>query len=151
MGVLCFFHADGWESTQAWALRQRASGRSVLFIHHAGKGGQQRGTSKREDVMDTVISLKRPQDYQPSQGARFEVHFEKARGFSGKDAEPLEVCLSITNETGYSWEYKCLEDALVNKIVELSNEGLNQTEIADELNINKSTVSRKLKMSKDNL
>ncbi len=77
--------------------------------------------------------------------------FEKARGFSGKNAEPLEVSLSITDEVGYSWEYKCLEDALINKIIELSNEGLNQTEIADELNINKSTVSRKLKIMKDNL
>jgi hypothetical protein len=50
--------AEGWLPVQGWALRQRAQGRSVLFIHHSGKGGAQRGTSKREDVLDTVISLK---------------------------------------------------------------------------------------------
>lgn len=54
-----------------------------MFIHHAGKSGAQRGTSKREDVLDTVVALKRPGDYVTSQGARFEVHFEKARGIFG--------------------------------------------------------------------
>jgi hypothetical protein len=72
--------ADSWLPVQEWALRMRAAGKSVLFIHHAGKGGSQRGTSKREDILDTVISLKRPDDYKPKEGAVFQVHFEKARG-----------------------------------------------------------------------
>jgi len=38
----------------------------------AKAGGQQRGTSKGEDVMDSVIALKRPDDYTAKQGARFE-------------------------------------------------------------------------------
>jgi DnaB-like helicase N terminal domain/AAA domain len=42
--------AESWLPLQTWALRHRAAGRSVLFIHHAGKGGAQRGTSRREDV-----------------------------------------------------------------------------------------------------
>ena len=54
-----------------------------LSVHHANKNGMQRGTSKREDVLDTVIVLKRPADYTPEHGARFEVHFEKSRGFFG--------------------------------------------------------------------
>ena len=51
--------ADSWTAMQAWGLSQRRKGRSVLFIHHAGKSGDQRGTSAREDVMDTVIKLSR--------------------------------------------------------------------------------------------
>ena len=39
-------------------------------MHHAGKGGAQRGTSRREDVLDTVIALRQPQDYQSGEGAR---------------------------------------------------------------------------------
>ena len=54
-------------------LRRR--GVSVLIVHHAGKGGEQRGTSRREDVLDTSISLRRPSDYLPTEGARFEVHY----------------------------------------------------------------------------
>ena len=34
--------ADSWGPVQSWCLRQRAAGRSVLLIHHAGKGGGQR-------------------------------------------------------------------------------------------------------------
>ena len=55
--------AESWLPVQEWALRQRSAGRSVLFIHHAGKGGAQRGTSRREDVLDTVIGLQQPKSY----------------------------------------------------------------------------------------
>ncbi|MGA8698620.1 MAG: AAA family ATPase, partial [Xanthobacteraceae bacterium] len=55
--------AEGWALVQEWALRHRRAGRSIIFVHHAGKNGVQRGTSKREDVLDTVIVLKRPADY----------------------------------------------------------------------------------------
>jgi putative DNA primase/helicase len=57
--------AESWLPVQDWALRQRRQGRTVLFMHHAGKGGQQRGTSRREDVLDTVIALRRPGDVKP--------------------------------------------------------------------------------------
>jgi hypothetical protein len=53
------------ESTSAGVgARAATRGRSVVFVHHAGKGGAQRGTSRREDVLDSVIALRRPQDYQ---------------------------------------------------------------------------------------
>ena len=48
---------------QAWLLELRRRGMTVLLIHHAGKSGDQRGTSAREDIMDTVISLRRPREY----------------------------------------------------------------------------------------
>jgi hypothetical protein len=44
-------------------------GVSVLIVHHAGKDGAQRGTGRREDVLDTSLSLRRPSDYNPTQGA----------------------------------------------------------------------------------
>lgn len=34
----------------------------------------QRGTSKREDVLDTVISLQQSDDYDAKEGASFEIH-----------------------------------------------------------------------------
>jgi len=52
--------ADSWGPVQSWLLSQRAAGRSVLLVHHAGKGGGQLGTSRKEDILDTVISLSRP-------------------------------------------------------------------------------------------
>ena len=67
--------AEGWQVVQDRALAHRRAGRSLLFAHHAGKGGNQRGTSKREDVLDSVIALRRPHDYRPDQGARFRGSF----------------------------------------------------------------------------
>jgi len=36
---------------QGWLLVLRRRGISVMVIHHAGKSGLQRGTSRREDVL----------------------------------------------------------------------------------------------------
>jgi RecA-family ATPase len=58
--------SDAWEPMQTWLLRLRREGKSVLLIHHAGTNGRQRGTSRREDALDTVIALRRPEDYSPS-------------------------------------------------------------------------------------
>ena len=85
---------ESWLPVQEWALRLRSRGKTVLFIHHSGKGGQQRGTSRREDVLDTVIALKKPADYKQQDGAHFEVHFEKNRGLYGDDVKPFEVRLT---------------------------------------------------------
>jgi putative DNA primase/helicase len=44
--------AESWGPIQDWLLRLRRRGMSGLIVHHAGKGGQQRGTSRREEVLD---------------------------------------------------------------------------------------------------
>ncbi len=134
--------ADGWTPIQSWALKQRAAGRSVLFIHHSGKGGQQRGTSRREDVLDTVIALKRPTDYQPDQGAAFEIHFEKARGIYGDDVRAIEASLTTDDMGRMSWLTRTVEAGTFDRVVQLLNDGLKQNEIAVELGLHKSNVSR---------
>ena len=141
---------ESWIPVQDWALRQRAAGRSVLFIHHSGKSGSQRGTSSREDVLDTVIKLKRPADYLPDQGAVFEVHFEKSRGFTGDDAKPFEARLETDERLRMVWTYKTLELSTYERCRDLAKEGLSQKEISMELSINKSTVSRHLRKARDN-
>src|SRR5262245_47302939 len=60
--------AESWAPVQEWLLRLRREGISVILIGHDGKGGTQRGTSKKEDILDVVIQLERPGDYQMDQG-----------------------------------------------------------------------------------
>ncbi len=48
---------------QNLVLAPRRKSVSVLLVQHAGRSGNARGTSRHEDVLDTVISLKRPDDY----------------------------------------------------------------------------------------
>lgn len=140
--------ATDWMPVQSWILSLRARGKSVLLIHHSGKNGTQRGCSKREDVLDTVIGLERPKDYEQSQGARFIVRFEKARNFFGTDAQPFEAQL-IDHGNGHTeWKTTPLEESTYQKVVTLKNEGISQKDIADELGINKSTVSRHVKQAK---
>jgi KaiC/GvpD/RAD55 family RecA-like ATPase len=134
--------ADSWAPAQELALSLRREDRSVLFIHHAGKSGAQRGTSRREDVLDTVINLKRPDDYSAAQGARFVVSFEKARGFTGTDANPFEAALDPV--TG-AWSVREIEDLRADRIIELTRDGLKGAEIAREIGVNRSTVSRQVK------
>ena len=139
--------AESWLPIQEWALFLRKMGKSVLFVHHAGKGGQQRGTSRKEDVLDTVINLRRPQQYSPSDGARFEVHFEKARGFDGDDAKPFEATLTCS-ESKLAWNFRDIENRDYESAIDMLNEGMTQTEIAKELDVNKSTISRWMNKAK---
>jgi putative DNA primase/helicase len=96
--------AGSWTSMQEWILRLRRQGIAVLLVHHSGKSGEQRGTSRREDVPDTVIGLRRPEDYEPRQGARFEVHVEKSRAHFGDTGRPFEASLASTPDgRGLTW------------------------------------------------
>ncbi|MBL8557428.1 MAG: AAA family ATPase [Hyphomonadaceae bacterium] len=133
--------AESWGQVQAFALELRRANKSVLFVHHTGKGGAQRGTSKREDVLDSVLLLKRPEDYGASQGARFIVQFDKARGFTGADAEPFEAALDP--HTGL-WSMTAVSESRDAQIRELKGIGYSVREIAEELGVSKSTVDRVL-------
>jgi putative DNA primase/helicase len=48
--------SDAWVPMQNWLLKLRRQGVAVLLVHHAGTNGRQRGTSRREDALDTVIA-----------------------------------------------------------------------------------------------
>ena len=66
-----------------WLLRLRHSAYTVVLVHHAGKSGQQRGASRREDILDTSIKLEAPKDDElidKSAGATFYTTFTKTRG-----------------------------------------------------------------------
>jgi putative DNA primase/helicase len=141
---------DSWLPVQEWALRMRAQGRSVVMVHHDGKGGQQRGTSRKEDILDTVIQLKHPSGYTADQGALFEVHYRKNRGIYGEDAKPFEAQLWQETEGVFSWKTKMLEDSMLVRVERLLDEGYEQKDIAEELEISKGYVSKLVKKVKAN-
>ncbi len=138
---------ESWLPVADWALNLRRLGKTVLFVHHDGKGGQQRGTSRKEDVMDVVIKLEHAKDYQAEKGAAFLVKFEKARHLTGIDTRDQEAALVKDEHDKQVWVCKDAELGMSERIITLHAEApdLNQSEIADELGCNKSTVSRALK------
>jgi len=136
--------AESWRGPQDWALRMRRAGRAVLFVHHEGKNGQQRGSSKREDTLDVSITLKRPADYRTEEGARFEIHFEKYRPPPGEHVRALEARLETDAHGRAVWTCRSVEEGSYQRVVELAGTGFKPGEIAGELGIHKSNVSRHL-------
>lgn len=94
-----------WTPVADWCLAQRRAGRSVLMVHHAGKSGQQRGTSRREDLLDLV---RRPEGALASDGARIEVHIEKCRGASGDALDAMEATLE-SHAAAALWSWRAVE------------------------------------------
>jgi hypothetical protein len=135
---------ESWVPMATWALTQRRNGKTVLFVHHAGKSGSQRGSSRREDLLDTVVCLKNSTDYSPEQGARFEVSFEKARGLMGDDVNGIEAKLDTLPDGKQGWTTRKLSGATAERIKELKAIGMSAAEIATELGVHRSSVYRAL-------
>jgi KaiC/GvpD/RAD55 family RecA-like ATPase len=93
---------DKWvQQVQPWLLEKRRAGLAILLDHHSGKGGTQRGTSVREDILDVIVKLE--QVGEENEGARFKVVFEKTRGFYGKEADTFEARLWTQKNGGSFW------------------------------------------------
>jgi putative DNA primase/helicase len=126
--------SDAWVPMQNWLLKLRRQGIAVLLVHHAGTNGRQRGTSRREDALDTVIALRRPEDYSPEQGARFEVHFEKLRNRIESDgAVPFEAKLDEISDheaNGIRWIDCDLRPPVLKQASALFQDGLTVREVA---------------------
>lgn len=88
-----------------------------------------------------MISLKRPEDYDPEEGARFEVHLTKARGIAGEEALPFEAKLQVVNGQDL-WTCTTLRDQELEEVERLTQEGGTVRDIAAEMNLSKSTVNR---------
>lgn len=138
-----------WEPINAWLIRLRHRGLSIVLVHHAGKGGQQRGTSGREDSLDTVIQLARPTGGDAREGCHFELSFTKCRSVTGEPVAPLDVRLE-TVDGRLQWVWKPLEISTMDRARLLKAEGVEgPTELAEELGINKGYACRILKKLKD--
>ncbi|MHC9064024.1 DnaB-like helicase N-terminal domain-containing protein [Nitrospira sp. CMX1] len=129
-----------WEPIAGWLIRLRHRGLATVLVHHAGKGGQQRGTSGREDALDTVIALSRPATHEAKDGCHFEVKFEKCRSVKGDAVGPLDV--KLTEKDGLlTWEHKDLEQTKEGQVKALLDEGLtSNAEIAEALGITRAYV-----------
>jgi putative DNA primase/helicase len=139
--------SDAWLPMQNFLLRLRRKGVAVLLVHHAGVNGRQRGTSRREDALDTVIALRRPADYSPEQGARFEVHIEKARMLAGEGAVPFEATVEpfIAPDVGLPgvrWAARDLKPAIFQRAAELFAQGMSVRAVKQALGISHGEAGR---------
>jgi putative DNA primase/helicase len=138
--------AESWAPIQAWLLEHRFRGRTVIVVHHEGKTtGTQRGTSKREDVMDTIIQLKEREA--ETDGSAFELHFVKAREFHSADKRPLLLRL-IIDEGCAQWSCEALQTRNEQVAAGLAA-GKSQATIGKELGLSKGQVSKHAKKTRE--
>ena len=133
---------EGWLPVQDWALDLRRRGIAVLFVHHAGKGGAQRGTSRREDLLDSVLTLKHPSDYHAEEGLRCIVDYEKSRGFYGVDARSFEVKMSAGPSGESVWTVADCEASTDARASKMFQDGMSIRDVAEELGISRSKAHR---------
>lgn len=134
---------DSWMPWIRWMLEHKRAGRTVIVIHHTGKNGQQRGSSKHEDALDFSIALKPVPDDKQDGNLRFVFEWKKSRHLPSDKTRPFLVTYAKTPD-GYIWSRGQVEDAN-EQMVEakrLHEEGMSQTNIATKLGVNKSTISR---------
>ncbi len=134
--------ADSWETVLPWLLELRRNRIAVVFIHHAGRNGAMRGTSRREDAAFWVLQLSEAQDdAQAAPGARFISRFIKNRNATEESCPPLQWHFGkkADGTAGVSWKKLSPVDVFRQWI----EDGLTSaTDIAAEMCISKGQVSK---------
>lgn len=132
--------AESWIPVQNFLLKLRRLGKSVLLVHHSGKGEvlSPRGTSKREDTLDLVISLSHPADYKAEDACSFQMKFRKSRHFRTK--EDIEELKASYNDFG--WTVEELEQSNFEKVKQLLEDGVKQRDISEMTGLSKGHVSK---------
>jgi putative DNA primase/helicase len=137
---------ESWTAVQDWMMQHRLSGRTIILVHHEGKSGTQRGTSKREDVLDTVLRLKARDDLAGEDDSCFELTFMKSREFHGADKAPRILRLRHASDTGWgewtSEEHQTESEKRDDEIAERLAAGKTHKEIAKEFGVGRSRVSQ---------
>ena len=140
--------SQSWDSMSSWLLKVRALGKSVILIHHAGKNGEQRGNSKKTDILDTVIQIKSETADDTEEFTRINVIYEKTRNFKGKDAEPFQLHLK-TEDNKIEWNICNIDNLLEQKVLDLYKTGeFKQRDIAQELGTNLTKINRIINANK---
>ena len=117
----------------------RVCAQSAAYSSCREKWGSARHITE-EDVLDSVVSLRLPPDYDANQGARFEVYFTKHRGFFGPDAQPFEA--KLIEGRWHTCDIQRGSDEETMRA--LQKQGLSFRDIAERLGVSKSSVGRKL-------
>lgn len=139
--------SGSWANIKTWLIKKRLHGVAVLLIHHTGKNGQQRGSSMHEDLLDYSILLSPLPSNTEREDTRFGIEHTKLRDHIPYLRQKYE-CSIWTEEASLQFEivpagFNPTQHEI--EMVEKHRAGASMTDIAIELGISKSTVSRALK------
>jgi putative DNA primase/helicase len=135
--------SERWQEMRHFLGMQQRNKRAVVMIHHANRDGALRGISRRIDAMDLVMALRRPRDWTPADGARFEVRLEKARHQSGSDLVPIEAQLCAGPDGRAEWRWHRGEhSAALRRAVPLLRQGMSAEAVGRTIGVSARTAYR---------
>lgn len=140
--------AEAWAPFMRWMLGHKRAGRAIIVVHHSGKAGKQRGSSKHEDALDWSINLLADKQ-SPHDGAlRFSLVWEKARHLASDQITPIAVTMHKREDGVLTWKHQqgAHKDPKIAKALELHEQGMSNTDVANKLSVDRTTVGRWLKL-----
>jgi putative DNA primase/helicase len=142
--------ADSWELVNNWLLDLRRRKIAVVIVHHAGRSGEMRGTSKREDNAFWIIALDdAKQNADEKRGARFICRFKKPSRNTQEEVPAYELHFVTDNATGeVSISHQLAQTMDV--FLGLIEDGVREcNQIAQEMKTSPATISRLAKRAMD--
>ena len=128
--------AQDWNPFLNWGTDLKHKGFSGMFVHHANKGNDKKGSSGSSTIgrlLDTSIQLtKLDQDYRfpipGSKSLQSSIEFDKSRGFGGSEWSKKRI---ITMNEGGEWKHYPYLNQDSFEILKLHKQGLTQQEIRE--------------------
>jgi hypothetical protein len=132
-----------WELLQTWLLNFRRHGIAVILVHHAGRNGEPRGTSKREDAAFWVIALDDARKHSDDKrGARFISRFTKPSRNTQEEIPPYEWHIVTDQDTGQV-TVGCTIARSMDVFRRYIADGITDcSQLADEMKVSRGTISK---------
>lgn len=131
-----------WSAVQELLLAFRRMGIAVIVVHHAGKGGQQRGTSRRADILDVILKLSPEAGGHEDGRTRIQVEFEKGRSLPADAKAPFTATLEPGPTTGLIWTRGAAALPVATRARQMLLDGMPAGEVASEIGAARSYVYR---------
>lgn len=127
-----------------WFTDLNQRGIWIIWLHHAGKSGEQRGDSEKEDMLSFVLKLRRPANYKPDEQLRVEVHVEKNRHkcLQPRMLMPFEIQLTKGQHGENEWVTRPAKDAQKEAAFGMFKDKMPQMFVAQEVGVSKATIYR---------
>lgn len=136
-----------WAMIKPWLINKRLRGVAVLLIHHAGKNGQQRGSSMHEDLLDYSILLNPLPPRNQRDETRFGIEHRKLRDHIPELRQNYE-CSIWSDDGAFDFEFVAAGSNQPEheiQIIKLAEGCMSGADIAKQVNVSTATVSRVLK------
>jgi archaellum biogenesis ATPase FlaH len=139
---------DQYQRAKQLLFSLRDAGKTVILIHHAGKSGQQLGTSIKENDVDTMLRLQSSRLKGNPEATSIELHFEKTRRVAGKPPGPFFVEYADVDNS-IAFNVKELDDLKLQQIPDLLQRLGNRDLVAKCLDIPAYEVAHFLSLAEE--